>query len=213
MYKTDNQQGPIELHRELYSIFCNKLNKKRIWKRMDTRVCITKSNCCTLKLRQHCKSTLRACMLNYCSRICLHAAIRTAAWQAFLSMWVSRQEYWSGLPVPSSRGSPWHRDWILGSYTSPALAGGSFTTSTTWEAPKSMPACPHSFCWTSWFSQAPRGGGSDHADWCASCSPFLPLMSNFTCTFFFCSSPHPCVYPYTHLGNIHFFLSKTFTGT
>ena len=71
---------------------------------MDTRVCITKSNCCTLKLRQHCKSTLRACMLNYCSHICLHAAIRTAAWQAFLSMWVSRQEYWSGLPVPASRG-------------------------------------------------------------------------------------------------------------
>ena len=34
---------------------------------MDTQVCITKSNCCTLKLRQRCKSTLRACMLSHSS--------------------------------------------------------------------------------------------------------------------------------------------------
>ena len=54
--------------------------------------------------------------------------------QAPLSMGFSRQEYWSGLPCPPPgdlRGpgiepvSP----------ACPALAGGFFTTSTTWEAP------------------------------------------------------------------------------
>ena len=46
---------------------------------------------------------------------------------------ISRQEYWSGLPCPPPRGLPdpgmEHR-----SLTSPALAGGFFTTSVTWEA-------------------------------------------------------------------------------
>ena len=51
-----------------------------------------------------------------------------------LSMEFSRQEYWSGLPFPSSGDLP-----DLGiepaSLVSPALAGRFFTTSTTWEAP------------------------------------------------------------------------------
>ena len=53
----------------------------------------------------------------------------TVACQAPLSMGLSRQEYWSGLPFPSP-----------GDFTnpeikpgSPALAGGFYTTSTTWE--------------------------------------------------------------------------------
>ena len=45
----------------------------------------------------------------------------------------SRQEYWSGLPFPTPGHLP-----DLGiepaSLASPALAGGFFTTSTTWEA-------------------------------------------------------------------------------
>ena len=57
----------------------------------------------------------------------------TRACQAPLSMEFSKQEYWSSLPFPS----PGHlRD--LGiepeSLVSPALAGGFFITSTTWEA-------------------------------------------------------------------------------
>ena len=56
--------------------------------------------------------------------------------QAPLSMGFSRQEYWSGLPLPSLQDLP-----DLGikcvSLTSPALAGRFFTTSTTWEAPGS----------------------------------------------------------------------------
>ena len=58
----------------------------------------------------------------------------TAAPQAPLCMGFSRQAYWNGLPFPS----PWDlpRPGIEpASLTSPALAGGFFTTSATWEAP------------------------------------------------------------------------------
>ena len=34
-------------NRELCSIFCSKVNGKRIWKRINTCVCITESLCCT----------------------------------------------------------------------------------------------------------------------------------------------------------------------
>ena len=33
IYKIDNQQGPTVEHRELYSIFCNNLNGKRIFEK------------------------------------------------------------------------------------------------------------------------------------------------------------------------------------
>ena len=45
----------------------------------------------------------------------------------------SRQEYWSGLPCPPPRDLPDPRIKPV-SLTSPALAGGFFTTSTMWEA-------------------------------------------------------------------------------
>ena len=55
------------------------------------------------------------------------------ACQAPLSVGFSRQEYWSGLPCPPPEDLP-----DLGinpmSVTFPALAGGVFTTSATWEA-------------------------------------------------------------------------------
>ena len=55
----------------------------------------------------------------------------TVAHQAPLSMGFFRQEYWSGL-LPSG-DLPTQRI-KLSSLMSPALAGGFFTTSTTWEA-------------------------------------------------------------------------------
>ena len=63
----------------------------------------------------------------------------TVAHQAPLSLEFSRQEYWSGLPCPPPGDLP---DTGIKpvSLMSPALAGGFFTTSTTWEAP---PACIH----------------------------------------------------------------------
>ena len=54
------------------------------------------------------------------------------AYQAPLSMGFSRQEYWSGLPCPPPEDLP---NPGIGpeSFKSPALSGGFFTTSTTWE--------------------------------------------------------------------------------
>ena len=46
IFKIDNQQGPTVQHREHCSILCNKLNGKRIWKRIDICICITESFCC-----------------------------------------------------------------------------------------------------------------------------------------------------------------------
>ena len=67
------------------------------------------------------------CMLSHFSHVWLFAALRTVAHQAPLSMGFSRQEYWSGLPFPSS--GDLHDPGIKPkSLTSPALAGRFFTT-------------------------------------------------------------------------------------
>ena len=57
-------------------------------------------------------------------------------YRAPLSMGFSRQEYWSGLlcPPPGDLPDPGIKPRSL---TSPALAGGFFTTRATWEAPGS----------------------------------------------------------------------------
>ena len=47
IFKINNQQGPTVQHKERCSIFCNKLNGKRIGERIDTCICITESLCCT----------------------------------------------------------------------------------------------------------------------------------------------------------------------
>ena len=56
----------------------------------------------------------------------------TIACQAPLSMGFSRQEYWRGLPFPPLEDllDPGIEPMSL---TSPALAGGFFTTGATWE--------------------------------------------------------------------------------
>ena len=56
----------------------------------------------------------------------------TVAHQAPLSMGFSRQEYWSGLPCPPPGDLPDPGIQSM-SLMSPALAGGFFTTRTTWE--------------------------------------------------------------------------------
>ena len=75
-----------------------------------------------------------ACVLSRFSRVQLFAAPWTEAHQAPLSMGFSREEYCNGLPCPPPGHLP-----KLGiepaSPTSPSLADGFFTTSTTWEAP------------------------------------------------------------------------------
>ena len=57
----------------------------------------------------------------------------TAAHQAPLSMEFSRQEYWTGLPIPSPGDFP-NSGIEPTSLVSHALTGRFFTTSATWEA-------------------------------------------------------------------------------
>ena len=72
-------------------------------------------------------------MLSCFSCVQLFVTLWTIAHQAPLFMGFSRQEHWSGLPFPSSGDFPNPRIKPM-SLTSPALASGFFTTSTTWEA-------------------------------------------------------------------------------
>ena len=76
-----------------------------------------------------------AWVLSHFSRVWFFATLWTAARQAPLSMGFSRQEYWSGLQYPPPGDLP-NTGIEPESLMFPALAGGFFTTSTTWEAPK-----------------------------------------------------------------------------
>ena len=67
------------------------------------------------------------------SCVWLFAVPWTVAHQVLLSMGFSRQEYWSGLPFASPEDLP-NPGIKPSSLTSPALAGGFFTTSAAWEA-------------------------------------------------------------------------------
>ena len=76
-------------------------------------------------------------VLSHFSRVQLCAALCgfwAGACQAPLSMGFFRQEYWSGLIHSPPEDLP-DLEIKPKSLTSPALAGGFFTTSTTWEAP------------------------------------------------------------------------------
>ena len=83
-------------------------------------------------------------MLSCFSYVLLFVTPWTVAQQAPLSMGFSRQEYWSGLPFPSPGDLP-NPGIKLASLRSPALAGGFFTSSTTWEALSDMLVCVISF--------------------------------------------------------------------
>ena len=72
-------------------------------------------------------------VLSRSSHIQLFLTLWTVAHQALLSMRFSRQEYWSGLSCPPSGDIP-NPGMEPVSLTSPALADGFLTTSTTWEA-------------------------------------------------------------------------------
>ena len=69
-------------------------------------------------------------MLSRFSCVQLFVTLWSLAYQAPLSMGFSRQEYWSGLSCPPPEDLP-DPGTELESLTSPALAGGFFTTSIT----------------------------------------------------------------------------------
>ena len=74
---------------------------------------------------------LWACVLSRFSHVWLSMTLCTVAHQAPLSMGFSRQEYWSGLPCPPLGDLP-NPGIKPTSLMFPALAGGIFTTSSTW---------------------------------------------------------------------------------
>ena len=78
-----------------------------------------------------------ASVLSHFSRVRLFATLWTAAHQAPLSMGLSRQEYWSGLPCPLPGDLP-NPGIEPMSLIPPTLAGGFITASTTKEAPKTI---------------------------------------------------------------------------
>ena len=77
---------------------------------------------------------LYMCVFSRFSCVWLVATLWTVICQAPLSMRFSRQEHWSGLPCPSPGDLP-DPGIEPASLMSPALAGGFFTTSTTWDTP------------------------------------------------------------------------------
>ena len=71
-------------------------------------------------------------MLSHFSHVRLFVTLWTVACQPPLSVGLSGQEYWSGLPCPPPGDLPDPGIKPM-SLASPALAGRFFTTSTTWE--------------------------------------------------------------------------------
>ena len=73
------------------------------------------------------------CMLSCFSHVWLFVTLWSVAHQTPLSMGFSRREYWIALlyPPPGDLPDPGTEPTSL---TSPELAGGFFTTGTTWEA-------------------------------------------------------------------------------
>ena len=72
-------------------------------------------------------------MLSHISCVQLFVTLWTLACQAPLSVGFPRQEFWSGMPFPHPGDLP-NPGIKPVSPMSPALAGGFFITSTTWEA-------------------------------------------------------------------------------
>ena len=78
---------------------------------------------------------MRAKSLQLCPTLC--DPVNTVACKAPLSMGFSKQEYQTGLPCPPPGDLP-DPGIKPSSLMSPELAGGFFTTSTTWEALESL---------------------------------------------------------------------------
>ena len=83
---------------------------------------------------------MHPCVLHRFSHVQLFVTLWTVACQAPLSIGFSRQEYLSGLPCPSPGDLP-NLGIKFASLKSPALVGGFFITSATWETWIPEPSC------------------------------------------------------------------------
>ena len=90
-----------------------------------------------VRVSSHRLTTERMYVLCLCACALSHVQLFVTPWtphHAPLSLGFFTQEYWSGLPFPSPGNLP-HPGIIPTSLTSPALAGGFFTSWATGEAP------------------------------------------------------------------------------
>ena len=103
------------------------------WKEIRERHLEKSSPAWKILKSAHQGRTCSTCVLSHseCPTLCDPV---TAARQPPLSMGFSKQEYWSGLPCPPPGDLP-DPGIEPTSLLSPALAGGFFTTSSTWDAP------------------------------------------------------------------------------
>ena len=74
------------------------------------------------------------CMLSCFSHVRLFVTLWTVACQVCLSMGILQARILERVAMPSSRGIFLTQELNLHLLMSPAMAGGFFTTSTTWEA-------------------------------------------------------------------------------
>ena len=109
---------------QLYGLFCFIF---WFWTKLKPLSCISNH---ILTSNTYISLTLCARMLSHFSHVQLFATWWTIVLQAPLSMGFYRQEYWSELPCPPARELP-HLEIEP---VSPALIGGFFTISATWEA-------------------------------------------------------------------------------
>ena len=117
----------------LWKCLCRVMGKKGSFRRKEEITCIyfyTYSVYVCTNVYKHIYIYV-ACLL---SRVQLFATPWTVAHQVPLAMGFPRQEYWSGLPLPSPGDLP-EAGIEPTSLVPPALAGRFFTTSATWEAP------------------------------------------------------------------------------
>ena len=104
----------------------------------DISLCLTQKSWTMLSsIFYYCTQVCACCMLSCFRCVWLFATPWMIAHWAPLSMEFSRQEYRSGLPCPPAEYLP-HPGIEPESPVSPALAGGFFTTSTTWGAPPQL---------------------------------------------------------------------------
>ena len=78
---------------------------------------------------------MAVCVLSHVTKLRLFVTPWTVAHQAPLSMEISKQENWNGMPFPTP-GDLLHQGIEQASLASPALAGRFFTTALNWEAPE-----------------------------------------------------------------------------
>ena len=132
-----NQQGPTVEHMEFCSVLCGSLDGRGVWGRMNTCICMAESLCCP-------RETITTLLISYtpicvlitqsCQILCypMDYSLPGSSVHGILQ---ARILEWVACPPPRDLPDPGIE---LASLTSPALAGGPFTASATWEAQTSI---------------------------------------------------------------------------